>query len=156
MENPFETNETKSQFDSFELQLNTIALESLRSSASWSMFLAIMGFIGIGFMVLGAIAMTMMGSAFGGAIGGLGGMQNWFGVIYIIIAALYFMPVYYLYKYSSDMKTALNNKNSELLSSSLGYLKSHHKFLGISIIAFILLYIVMIVGFFIVGVSNFI
>ena len=156
MENPFENNvnnENKSQFDSFELQLNTLAVESLKSSASWSMLLAVMGFIGIGFMILAALAMTLMGGLIGSGAG-LGGFQSWFGLIYIVIAALYFMPIYYLFKYASDMKTALNNKNSEQLAQAFLNLKSHHKFLGVSIIVLIGFYILMFIGFAVFGLSG--
>jgi hypothetical protein len=54
--------EDQSQFDSFELHINETAIEYLRSSAKWSMFLAIMGFIGIGLMILGALAIATIGS----------------------------------------------------------------------------------------------
>jgi Family of unknown function (DUF5362) len=153
MENPFENNENKSQFDSFELQLNNLAIESLKASAGWSMFLAVMGFIAIGLMVLGALAITLAGGIIG-ASAGLGGFQSWFGLIYIVIAALYAMPVYYLFKYSSNMKTALNNKNSEQLSDAFLNLKSHHKFLGVSIIVFIGFYILMFIGLAVFGLSG--
>lgn len=153
MENPFENNENKSQFDSFELQLNNLAVESLKSSASWSMLLAVMGFIGIGFMILAALAITLAGNIIGGSVG-MGGFQSWFGLIYFVIAALYSMPVYYLFKYASSMKTALNNKNSEQLSTAFLNLKSHHKFLGVSIIVLIGFYILMFIGLAVFGLSG--
>ena len=39
------------------LELDQQAFEALRESAKWSMFLAIIGFIGIGLMVIAAIIM---------------------------------------------------------------------------------------------------
>jgi Family of unknown function (DUF5362) len=146
--------ENQSQFESFELQLNETAIQYLKESAKWSLFLAIMGFIGIGFMLLAAIVMgTMMSSALGAAtpIAGMGGMLSG---VYAVMAILYFFPIYYLYKYATDMKTALNSRNNDLLTSALGYLKSHHKFLGISIIVVISLYILMIIGFVAFGMSS--
>jgi hypothetical protein len=146
--------ENQSQFESFELQLNETAIQYLKESAKWSLFLAIMGFIGIGFMLLAAIVMgTMMSSALGAAtpIAGMGGMLSG---VYVVMAILYFFPIYYLYKYAADMKTALNSRNNDLLTSALGYLKSHHKFLGISIIVVISLYILMIIGFVAFGMSS--
>jgi hypothetical protein len=62
------------------------------------------------------------------------------------MAALYFAPIYYLYKYASDMKNALLASNSDLVATALGYLKSHHKYLGISIIILISLYFLLIIG----------
>ena len=152
--------EDQSQFETFELQVNQTAVQYLKESAKWSLFLAIMGFIGIGFMVIAAIFMaTAMGSLMGGAspgMNGMAGMGGMISVLYIVMALLYFFPIYYLYKYASDMKAALNNRNNDLLTSAFGYLKSHHKFLGVSIIVVISLYIVMIIGFIVVGVGSFI
>jgi hypothetical protein len=51
------------------------------------------------------------------------------GVIYIVLAALYFPPVYYLFKYATDMKTALQNQDSTEVGDALNYLKSHHRYL---------------------------
>ncbi len=146
--------EDQSQFDTFELQVNETAIEYLRSSAKWSMFLAIMGFIGIGFMILGALAIATVGSLGGGMMGGIPGMQTGIAIIYIVMALLYFSPIYYLYKYASDMKNALNQKDNELLTNSLGYLKSHHKFLGISIIVIMSLYALFIFGMIIFGIGS--
>jgi Family of unknown function (DUF5362) len=146
--------EDQSQFDSFELHINETAIEYLRSSAKWSMFLAIMGFIGIGLMILGALAIATIGSLSGGVMGGIPGMQTGIAIIYIVMALLYFFPIYYLYKYASDMKNALNQKDNELLTNSLGHLKSHHKFLGVSIIVIMSLYALFIIGMIIFGLGS--
>ena len=133
-----------------KLSLNDLAIEALRESAKWCMFLAIVGFIGIGFMILaGGFMMVAMSTiannpAFGGVP--LGGLKAYIGLIYIVIAALYFFPIYYLYKYATGTKRALESSNSDVLSDALVNLKSHHKFLGITTIVVISLYIVVIIG----------
>ena len=149
--------EEKSQFETFELQLNQTAVQYLKESAKWSLFLAIMGFIGIAFMIIAAISMgTLMSSGLGsspgmGAMAGMGGILSG---VYIVMALLYFFPIYYLYKYATDMKNALNSRNNEMLTGALGYLKSHHKFLGVSMIVIISLYILIFVGAIIFGMSG--
>ena len=96
-----------------KLSLNDLAIEALRESAKWCMFLAIVGFIGIGFMILaGGFMMVAMSTiannpAFGGVP--LGGLKAYIGLIYIVIAALYFFPIYYLYKYATGTKRALES-----------------------------------------------
>lgn len=135
------------------LELNAQAQAALKESAKWSMFLAILGFVGIGFMIIAAI---FMGSVMAimpddpystsGAFGSFGAMKGFISIIYIVVAAIYFMPVFYLYKYASGMKTALATSNSDLVSNSFVQLKSHHKFLGISMIVLISLYIIIIIG----------
>lgn len=134
-----------------KLSLNESAVSALRESAKWCMFLAIIGFIGIAFMILaGAFMMFAMSAlsnnpAFGSA-NPFGGFKTYMGLMYIVIAALYFFPIYYLYKYATGTKRALESSNSDVLSDALVNLKSHHKFLGITTIVVISLYILVIIG----------
>ncbi|MCF6128760.1 hypothetical protein L1S35_03695 [Flavobacterium sp. AS60] len=132
-----------------KLSLNELAVAALRESAKWCLFLAIVGFIGIAFMVLAGAFMSLTMATIGNEFGGvdpLGGLKAYFGLIYIVIAALYFFPIYYLYKYATGTKRALESSNSEVLSDALVNLKSHHKFLGITTIVIISLYILIIIG----------
>ena len=142
--------------DESVLELNNNAVEALRESAKWSMFLAIMGFIGIGFMVIAALfvgsAMAMMPDDPNIPMSGI---KNYLSFIYLIVAALYFPPIYYLYKYATGMKSSLQTRNSQSVSDALVSLKSHHKYLGISIIVFIALYIIGIIAFVAFFASNF-
>ena len=62
------------------------------------------------------------------------------------MAGLYFIPVYYLYKYSTNMKTALQFGDNNLVAEAFVNLKSHHKFLGISIIVILSLYLLILIG----------
>jgi len=134
-----------------EIKLNEQAVDALRESAKWSTFLAILGFIGIGFMVLAALFMGSVTSLMPdtnpyGSASPFGAMKGMISIFYAVMAAIYFMPVYYLYKYASDMKNALMSRNSEMVSNALVHLKSHHKFLGIMMIVLISLYILLIIG----------
>jgi hypothetical protein len=143
------------------VSLNELAMDSLRVSAKWCTFLSIMGFIFIGLMLLFGLLATVSLSAISSQpeMQGLEGMNPMFGfmkylpLLYILIAVVYFFPVYYLFKYASGMKKALNFRNSEMVADSLSYLKSHHKFLGVMTIVFISLYIVGIIGIIIFGAS---
>jgi hypothetical protein len=132
------------------LQLNEQAVLALKESAKWTFFLSILGFIGIGLMVLMAVFMTSMFSSIPDYIGDeyssqmgfnpFGAAQGLFSVIYLLIAVLYFFPIYYLYKYATGIKEAINTRSSDLLSNAFVNLKSHHKFLGITALVVISLY----------------
>ncbi|MEO8235510.1 MAG: DUF5362 family protein [Flavobacterium sp.] len=138
-----------------EMQLNASALEFLKESAKWSKFLAIMGFVGIGFMVLAAIfmgaVMSMIPTVESAEFNPMLAMKGFISVLYLVIAAIYFFPIYYLYKYANDTKNAIQNNDSELLSTGLGFLKSHHKFLGITMIVVLSLYVLMFIGMIAMG-----
>jgi hypothetical protein len=139
------------------LTLNDQAVDALRVSGKWCMFLAIIGFIGIGLMLLFAVFMyavmsavpNMVAAGAGpniGMAGIFGAMKGLLAVLYVIIAVVYFFPIYYLYKYAKGMKQAFESSNSDVLSDALVNLKSHHKFLGIMTIVLISLYILTFIG----------
>ena len=129
-----------------KLELNELAIDSLRTSAKWSTFLSIIGFIGLGFILLPALLVgsvfSTMSDNMGMAMNPMAGIMKFMPLFYVFLAAIYFFPVYYLFKYAAGMKKALNFRNSEMVAESLLYLKSHHKFLGIMTIVVISLYIV--------------
>ncbi|WP_294818545.1 DUF5362 family protein [uncultured Flavobacterium sp.] len=139
-------NDQSSSFDSFELQLTSLAKEYLTETAKWAKFLSIMGFIFLGFMLLGALSMFALGSSidnFGG--GGFGTAFGAFaGVLYLLVALLYFFPVLYLYKFATKARTALYGNNSQELTAALENLKSHYKFVGILTIVILAFYVLMI------------
>jgi hypothetical protein len=133
-----------------EFRLNALAVDALREGSKWAFFLSIIGFIGIALMVVFAI---FAGSIFAsvGAIGGsdnpiMGSSAGMFTGIYVLMAVLYFFPVYYLFKFSSKAKSALKSMDTELLSNAFVYLKSHYKFLGILMIVMMSLYLLIIIG----------
>ena len=67
--------------------------------------------------------------------------------LYLIMAGIYFFPVYYLYQFASRIKFALREKDNEKLTSSLEYLKSHYKFMGVLALIMVSLYgVIFIIG----------
>lgn len=149
--------EYNSPFDSFELQVSAAARDYLRTAAKWAMFLAIIGFIGIAFMVLVGLFVFAAGSAFSesGAFGASSFMTPAvLGGIYFILALLYFFPVLYLFKFASNTKKALNSNNSDSLTDAFENLKSHYKFLGIVMIIVIASYIIGIIAMAVFFASN--
>ena len=142
------------------LTLSDQAVDALRVSGKWCMFLAIIGFIGLGFLLILAVFMyavmssvpdMAMAGAGPGMPTGMGGgifaaMKGFLSGLYVVLAIVYFFPVYYLYKYAKGMKMALDSSNSDTLTEALVNLKSHHKFLGIMTIVMISLYILMFIG----------
>jgi hypothetical protein len=132
------------------VNLNERAIEALRVSGQWSYFLAILGFIGIGLMLIAGLFMGMgMASAsrYGGPAGDMmGGMGGIFTVFYFVLAAIYFFPVFYLFRYASGIRSAVAVRNEEAIADALTNLKTHHKILGIMMIVLICLYILAIIG----------
>jgi len=127
----------------------------LRETAKWAKFLAIVGFVMVGLMVLfGLFFGSIMGAAMTGmedagleqALGG-----GAFGFIYVVIALLYFFPTLYLYRFATRTKQALANSDSEGLAWGLEQLKSCFKFMGIMMIVMLSFYAIIFVFVIIFG-----
>jgi len=147
-----ETNEPIDTGYDTDLNLTAAALDYLRSVAGWSQFLAVLGFVGIGFMVL-------VGLILGVAMSSVPGTDQLpfpsfvFSIIYLLLGVVYFFPVLYLYRFSNKTKQAFQFGSSEELADAFYYLKAHYKFIGILTIALIGLYLVGIVVSIAIGLS---
>lgn len=131
--------ENKSTFENFELQLTNESKDYLREAGKWAYFLGILGFIGVGLMVLLAFSIGAIFSRFN-PYGGMPFPTTLLTVIYLIMAALYFFPVLYLFKFGSKTKMAFATNDTDTLTDGIKNLKSHYKFVGIFTIVIISLY----------------
>ena len=140
----------------FDLQIDHQSNSYLSEAAKWGKFLAIMGFIFCGLLIIIALfAGTMMASVmsgFGGSSSDATASAVGGGVItfvYLVFAVIYFFPCLYLYNFSSKMQAALRANQQETLNTSFRNLKSCFKFMGILMIimlAFWALGIVIAIG----------
>lgn len=136
--------EETSVFEKFELHLDESAKGFLKETAKWAYFLSILGFIGVAIMAVIALFAGTLFSTLGSTVPGMGGMGGSFGVaigvVYFALAAIYFFPVYYLNKFAANAKKAFRENDSEALTNSFQYLKSHYKFIGIFTLSIMILY----------------
>ncbi len=125
----------------------------LETTAKWAYFLSIIGFIFIGFIVLGGIffMLFMGGMAASSADAGLMGGVGFIGILYLLIGLLYFLPILYLFRFSSKMKQGLRDNHQVTVTEAFLNLKKVYKFFGIMTIIVLALYVVMIIGTLIFG-----
>ncbi len=137
-------------------ELNGEIKAFLLETAKWAKFLSILGFIGLGIMML-VLLITMLAGATvidqfeysklrtTGALSG--GIGTFFA---LAILALYFFPIYYLYKAADGIQKGIRNGNHEELTSGFSNLKSHYKFIGIFTIIIVSIYILVFLFFMLV------
>jgi predicted RND superfamily exporter protein len=143
--------ETVEQENRNELVLEIQAEAYLRETGKWAKFLAIVGFISMGFLAIGAIVMF----AISGSMGSLMPFPMWIiGFVYLLIAVIYCFPIYYLLKFANKAKEALDSRSKQCLTESMGFIKSHYKFVGILTIVMLALYPIGIIVAIIVSASS--
>lgn len=139
-----------------ELTINEEIKGYLKEASNWTFFLSILGFIGIGFMVLAGIFVAALSGSIpeeSNPYSQFGFSMSWIGLLYILLALLYFFPILYLFNFSRKTKSALESSRIEEFTAGFRNLKSHYKFVGILAIVMIVLYIIAIIGLVAFGAS---
>jgi uncharacterized protein involved in cysteine biosynthesis len=135
-----------------DAQLSGTMLTTLKKTAPWVRFIAILGFIGAGIGVLCGVVFLLGGGAFltqalassENAALAAAGVGAALGIIYFGAALLQFFPSFFLYKYSSKLRNYSLTLNNDELESAFKYNKSFWKFSGILVIIVIALTILAI------------
>jgi hypothetical protein len=134
----------------FELSLDRESIDNLTETAKWGKFLAIIGFIGCGFLVIfsffagsflanSSALSTYQGTEVRTLTNGLGAFLT---VIYIGIAVIYFFPCLYLFRFSARMKAALLTNDQTKLNQSLKSQKMLYRYVGIVTIITLSIYLI--------------
>jgi len=127
-----------------DLQVSPQAQSYLTESARWGKFLAIMGFIVCGFMMILSFFMpvflTQLPPYNSVSTEFSSGMKVGMTIVYLLLALLSFFPCFYLYKFSVKMQSAVKMVSQENFDESLMNLKSVFKFYGIFVIIILAFY----------------
>jgi hypothetical protein len=111
----------------------------LQGTQPWVRFLAVIGFIVAGFMVL----FGLIGGAIGAALGRTELLPVM--VLYPIFGALYVFPSMYLLRYANTIREFLASGQDAHLASALDAQRSFWKFAGILVIVWIIASIAIVV-----------
>ncbi|WP_346858237.1 DUF5362 family protein [uncultured Draconibacterium sp.] len=150
------TNETPGQEmpeQHAKLEITNELGQILQSAGKWGKFLAILGFVFMGMMVFGGFVMSIVFLVIPGDLAGEMPFPPFlFGLIYLIIGAIYFLPILYLYRFSSNINKAVHSKNQDQLNIAFTNLKAHYRFIGIFTIVMFALYILAFIIMMFVGI----
>ena len=131
-----------------QLVVNSKSKSFLREIARWTFFFSILGFISIALTLIAAILIATVYAPMLNMVSqqqGLPAIGLPLAITYVVSALLYFMPVWYLFKFSRKMKSALATKNDDVLADAFENLKSHFKYIGVLTIIVISLYVLLVV-----------
>ena len=122
-----------------DLLINDVSQVNLVSAAKWGRFLAIVGFIFCGLMVIGGLVMQFTMSSLSMYSYG-SEFLKYMGLLYILFAVILLFPCLYLNKFSGKMQEAIKTSNQEALDTAFVNLKSMFKFYGIVTIVMLCFY----------------
>lgn len=134
----------------FGLGIDATAKAHLSEAARWARFLAIVGFVLIGLVVIAALFAGAIFSTYLNAFSPQGGdvaatgMSVGITLYMIACAAVGFFPVLFLYRFSAKTKAALASGDQETLNKSFQNLKIYFRYIGILTIIFLALYAIIL------------
>lgn len=128
-----------------KMEVETETLVHLNTTRKWAMFLAIIGFIFLGLMILiGLIAGTFL-TAFNSGEKGLGIPESLLFVPVLLLAVIYFFPVLFLFRFSKHTSHAIQTLDKMDFHKAVKNLKYYFAYIGILIIVILSLYIVVLI-----------
>jgi len=130
-----------------KIEIGQESLGYLNTTRKWTMFFAILGFVFLGIMlIVGLLAGSFM-SALTSKMAGVEGVEGMEGVkaaggiasvfvfiIQLVVAVIYFFPMFFLFRFSRHTKKAVSNLDANELQSGLKNLKSYVMYIGILVI----------------------
>jgi len=125
-------------------------LDALKATRPWVKFLSIVGFVFCAIMAL--VGLAMMGGMGAGKDGLPAGLGPVFGVVYLLLVALYFFPCLYLLRYASAI-ARIPAEGQRAVEEALVKQKSFWKFIGILTAVVLILEVIFIVGGIFLGVA---
>lgn len=132
-----------------DLLVDTEAYQHLMESAKWAKFLGIVGFALCGLIGLFAIFARSFISRIAqspGALPAPEGMATTLSVMYLVIAVIYFLLSFFIYRFGIKMKQGLLATDQQSFSQGLYNLRMFYRVSGIiTIIYLAMLAIVLIV-----------
>lgn len=128
------------------LQFSAESAAYLLRAAKWGKFLAIMGFIFTGLLVIvGVLLSFVINKLPEESIPNMPFPAGVISVIYIVIAGIYIAPVIFLNSFCNNAIKAVNLGKTEHLTESIRNLKNLFVFVGIATIVILVLYTLILV-----------
>lgn len=128
-----------------QLELTERIKNDLLNSAKWGKFLAIIGYIGMGLLAIIGFFMLLKNTAYAGQSPFMNLPMRFAGIIYLIMAVIYYFPVTYLYRYAEQIKEAVLDTDQDSLSEGFYNLSRLFTFMGILTIIVLVLYALALV-----------
>jgi uncharacterized membrane protein len=128
-----------------KIEIEQDTLNHLNTTRKWAMFLAIIGFIFLGLLIIiGLLAGTFL-TAFSSGEKGLGVPESLMFVPILLMAVILFFPVLFLFRFSKHTSHAIQNLDKLRLHKAIKNLRYYFAYIGVLIIIIFIFYIVVLI-----------
>jgi len=132
--------------EEIKMEIGQEALKNLNSTRKWTMFLSVIGFIFLGLLIVVGVTTSTFLTAFKSKEVNLGVPESLMIISFIIVAAIYFFPVYFLFRFSRSARDAVQNHDKLKLEKAIRSLRSYFTYIGILAIIVISIYVIALIA----------
>jgi hypothetical protein len=128
-----------------KIEIGERTLRLLNKTRKWAMFLAIIGFIFLGLIIVMGLAAGTFFKTFNSvnAEKGIPGYLMYLPVV--AVAIIYFFPVLFLFRFSKHSALAIANYDNLEFHKAIKNLKSYFAYLGVLIIIVFIIYFSLLI-----------
>jgi hypothetical protein len=141
--------------DELTMRLTPMAEQYLLAATKWAKFLAIIGFVMSGLMIIMALSigsLLSLATAMGGAAGaGMAGVPVvLFSIVYIAMGLVYFFIAFYMYNFASKTQRGILRREDYNIEAGFKALKIQLTIMGVMVIIglsfFALIFVIAIIA----------
>jgi heme/copper-type cytochrome/quinol oxidase subunit 2 len=125
-----------------KIEIGPETLDNLNSVRKWTMFLSVLGFILLGLIIIAGLATSLFLTTFKTQEANLGIPESFMILIFLVVGVIYFFPVFFLFRFSRNMRDAIQNLDKEKLQKGFRNLRLYFTYIGIMVIVVLSIYAV--------------
>jgi hypothetical protein len=123
-----------------KIEIGPETLKNLNATWKWTMFLSVLGYIFLGLLIIAGLATSTFLTAFKTREANLGIPESMFIVVILVGAAIYFFPIFFLFRFSRNTRDAIQNHDSKKLDKAFRNLRIYFTYTGILVIVVLSIY----------------
>lgn len=129
-----------------KMEIGPEILDNLNSTRKWTTFLSVLGFIFLGLLIIAGIAASLFLTTFRTREANLGIPESVMIIIFIVFGAIYFFPVFFLFRFSRNTRDGIQNLDRLKLAKGLNNLRLYFTYIGIMVIVVLTIYVVALLA----------
>ena len=127
-----------------KIEISSEALDNLNVTWRWTTFLSVLGFIFLGLIIVAGIATSLFLTVFKTQQTNLGIPESLMMVVFVIIGILCYFPVFFLFRFSKNIRDAIQNHDQRKLAKGFRNLRLFFAYFGILVILIISVYLIFL------------
>lgn len=129
-----------------KLEFGIASIKNLNATRKWTMFLSVVGFIFLGLIIFMGLATSTFLSAFETKEVSLGIPESLVTVFFLAVVAVYFFPVFFLLRFSSFSRDAVQELDRNKLDKAFKNLRIFFTYIGILVLIALTIYLSVLIA----------